>query len=262
MATNGKESSPLKVMLWSNPRTLSTVFLKCMSFVEGTQCINEPYAVARVAGPEKPIPSDPEELAAMEGFYAQYQAQLATVKMDLPKAFSNDDCTFQWVKDTLEAPYPEKKLVFCKDQAFGIHGRFNMLPEGYRHTFLIRSPYKIYPSWRNVTLNMMPPDVIPLIQMDQLPEGVMPPKLGLGELYDLLQYVTENIDPKPIVIDADDLQSNPSSIMRQYCEAIGISFQESMLTWEKGDEITRDWIAASEFYAAISSIPADIMTKL
>ncbi len=248
MATtnNNNQEGPLRVMLWANPRTLSTVFLKCMSFVEGTQCINEPYAIARVAGPEKPMPTDDVEfLQGFAEYEKQFQAALATVDLDLPKAFNDAECTFQFVKDTLEAPYPDKKLVFCKDQGFGVHGKFNMLPKGYRHTFLIRSPHKIYPSWKRVVDNMMPPGAGP-VQFDQMPEVLIPSKLGLGELYDLLQYVTEHIDPKPIVIDADDLQSNPSSIMSQYCQAIGIPFQESMLTWEEGDDITQDWIASRD----------------
>ena len=96
-------------------------------------------------------------------------------------------------------------------------------------------------------INLAPPDVRESAQIDISPELLIPEKLGIGEQYDLLQYVTENLDPNPIIIDADDLQNNPSSILRQYCQALGIPFNDSMLTWEKGDAITRDWIAAEYF---------------
>ena len=240
MAAKDEQGGPLRVMLWSNPRTLSTVFLKCMSFVEGTQAINEPYAVARGAGPDASLPTDPTLLADLTKFLEDSDAKLAKVKMDLPKAFNKMDCTFKWVKETLEAPFSAYKLVFCKDQAFGIHGRFDMLPKGYQHTFLIRDPYKLYPSWRNVIVNMVP---AAFRQLDIF----KPTKFGLGEMYDLVQHVTEKLNQTPVIIDADDLQNNPVSIMRQYCEAIGVPFKESMLTWEAGDSITKDWIACDTF---------------
>ena len=246
-SSNSNHGAPLRVMLWSNPRTLSTVFLKCMSFIDGSQAINEPYACARVAGPDRPKSDDQAAAAAMEEFVESFKAQLATVKLDLPKAFDEANCTYQFVKDTLEAEYPGRSLVFCKDQAFGIHERFNMLPKGYRHTFLIRNPYKIYSSWGKVILNMMPQEVRSFVKINELPEVMMPSKFGLGELYDLLEYVKENIDPNPVIIDADDLQNNPESILRQYCEAVGIPYKESMLRWEAGDRITSDWIAADSF---------------
>ena len=56
----------------------------------------------------------------------------------------------------------------------------------------------------------------------------------------------ENMGQSSVIIDADDLQTNPASILCQYCEVIGIPFKESMLNWEAGDAITKDLIASSD----------------
>ena len=47
--------------------------------------------------------------------------------------------------------------------------------------------------------------------------------------------VKQNMDPHPIVIDADDLLENPRGIMEHYCKETGLPFEEQMLTWEPGE---------------------------
>ncbi|XP_072051783.1 uncharacterized protein [Amphiura filiformis] len=60
--------------------------------------------------------------------------------------------------------------------------------------------------------------------------------------YNLLKYVKENLDPNVVVIDADDLQSNPSSILRQFCQGVGIPYNDSLLKWAGDRDIIRTWI--------------------
>ncbi len=57
---------------------------------------------------------------------------------------------------------------------------------------------------------------------------------GLMELYELYYYVQENFDEHPTVIDASDLQNNPSEIMKLFCEAVDIPFEPQMVEWEPG----------------------------
>ena len=42
------------------------------------------------------------------------------------------------------------------------------------------------------------------------------------EHYDLWKYVKENLDPNPVIIDSDDLLSDPAVMMSKYCTALGI----------------------------------------
>ncbi len=62
-----------------------------------------------------------------------------------------------------------------------------------------------------------------------------------------MTYLQERgIEPNPIIIDADDLLTNPASILRQYCELLGVPFNESMLEWPSGIEILKSWKGARE----------------
>ena len=47
------------------------------------------------------------------------------------------------------------------------------------------------------------------------------------------------MDPTPVVIDADDLLMNSRELMKQYCTATGLPFEESMLSWTPG--VVLDW---------------------
>ena len=47
------------------------------------------------------------------------------------------------------------------------------------------------------------------------------------------------MDPHPIVIDADDLLTNARELMKQYCTATRLPFEERMFNWTPGD--VPDW---------------------
>ena len=77
---------------------------------------------------------------------------MAEIDIDLPMAFDADQCAYEFVKSIQEADYPDKQLVFYKDMAYGLQGKYELLPEGYRHTFLIRNPYRAFPSQKRSLL--------------------------------------------------------------------------------------------------------------
>ena len=54
-----------------------------------------------------------------------------------------------------------------------------------------------------------------------------------------------------MVIDADDLLSDPATMMKKYCDAVGFEFNESMLHWETG--LVDDWIWDTLWYRTVSS---------
>lgn len=53
----------------------------------------------------------------------------------------------------------------------------------------------------------------------------------MAELY---EFVERNIHKDPIVIDADDLLDYPNQILKSYCEAVGLEYDENMTSWEPG----------------------------
>ena len=56
-----------------------------------------------------------------------------------------------------------------------------------------------------------------------------------------VQVQEHGLEPNPIVIDADDLQQDPSSILRQYCEKVNIPYSADLLKWEAGANIVDTW---------------------
>ena len=44
----------------------------------------------------------------------------------------------------------------------------------------------------------------------------------------------------PVVVDADDLLADPDGMMKAYCTATGIQYEENMTTWEPGP--VPDWL--------------------
>ena len=163
---------PTRVILWSIPRTLSTVFEKCIAYIKDVQIINEPYASACYFGPESSIvqrrgpdvPSHVEDILKEPG----------TGGDSKPGWFQVSTCTYQWVKDTLDANYSGKSLIFSKNMAHVMTDRFDMLPSsGYRHTFIIRHPHKLFPSWKGITQKFIQNEG-EAFRLQDVPEPVCP----------------------------------------------------------------------------------------
>ena len=72
---------------------------------------------------------------------------------------------------------------------------------------------------------------------------------GWKDMLDLYEYLKLHHGQHPItIIDADDLQSDPASILRQLLEdVIGIPFDESYLNWSDSDDVSKQWVMAKSF---------------
>ncbi len=105
----------------------------------------------------------------------------------------------------------------------------------FTHCFLIRDPAKTITSMFNKW-----PD------FDELEVGFPEQRA----LFDLLWAL--NGSPPP-VIDSDDLLENPKRITEQFCEAVGIPFIESALSWEAGgDPSEHSWWDGGSFHANLA----------
>ncbi|XP_072048221.1 uncharacterized protein [Amphiura filiformis] len=209
-----------RVFIWCVPRTLGTALTKCLSYVDGIQIFNEPFGSAMFFGPEGRTP-DPDFVKFIERASANQQ-------VIFEHAIDDSKCTYGWVKQQLEADYPGKKVLLVRDQAPYLDEKYDTIPSGFRHAFLIRHPYKVLPSYKRIVTKMRKRD---------MPNGY-------EMQFKLLKYVQEHLDPNPIIIDADDLQSNPSSILSQFCQAVGIPYSDSLLEWPADRDIMKTWIGS------------------
>ncbi|XP_072034584.1 uncharacterized protein [Amphiura filiformis] len=245
MSNGTSHKNPVRVLLWSLPRSLSTVLLKCLSQLGETQIINEPYITAYHMGPDRVQSTDQKKAKQSAENLAMFLEAARKMEAALPKSFDHRKCTYNWVKTELEAEYSNTKLVFCKDMAYSVHDKYNSIPDGYRHTFLIRHPHRVFLSWKKMLGKMIPQK----FNLHELPASDFPAKYGFEELYDLVEYMRNNGEPDPIIIDADDLQNQPGSILSQYLQDVGVTSDniEDLLQWEPGTAVVTNWKASRMF---------------
>ena len=58
--------------------------------------------------------------------------------------------------------------------------------------------------------------------------------IGFQQQYDIYKYVQENINDKPIIIDASKLRNDPKRVLSKFCEIVGLEWDEKMLSWSTG----------------------------
>jgi hypothetical protein len=122
--------------------------------------------------------------------------------------------------------------VFSKDFPHYIDHMWNPdLLSQFTHSFLIRDPAKTITSMYN-----------------QLPDFHQK-EVGFPEQRALFDLVTEINGSPPPVIDSDDLLEDPHTMVRLWCEAVGIPFIEDALSWEPGARDEVSWWDGGSFHS-------------
>lgn len=210
-------SHQLRVALWAPPRSLSTAFERCISTLHSKYDISifhEPFTTAYHLGPEKQIQS--------------------------PVCFGNvvtreSKYTYDWVQSQLEEEISHKEIIFFKDLAYSIDGKYDRLPRGYQHTFLIRNPTLVFTSMNNLLLKFR-------IRIFRIKLKTISPQGWIyEEMFDLYEHLTKTLGLKVIIIDSEDLIENPKAMLKMYCKETGIPFSEDMIHWRTGQEDLKDW---------------------
>ena len=143
--------------------------------------------------------------------------------------------TLESVWDDIKAK-AEQGPVFIKDFPHYINHMWDAEFLGhFTHAFLIRDPAKtltsLYARW---------PD------FDEL-------EVGFPEQRALYDLVTALNGAAPPVVDSDDLLENPHGMTAAFCDAVGIPFIESALTWEAGgDPSEHSWWDGGSFHANLA----------
>ncbi len=118
----------------------------------------------------------------------------------------------------LKGPVPSGAPVWYQK-----HMAHHMLPEierdwldGFRHAFLIRDPRAVVASYARTRPSVTPAD------------------LGLDVQLALFNKVRDRRGTVPPVIEGEDVLRAPEAALTALCEALGISFSDSMLSWPAG----------------------------
>lgn len=122
-----------------------------------------------------------------------------------------------FIKDTTDERYP----AVLADQRF--------LRQDAVHTFLIRHPRETIASYQ--ALN---PDVA----LSQI---------GMESQYELYCAVSQATGRPPLVVDSDDLVTQPAATVQAYCAQVGIDFRPEALSWQPADR--SEWAPSHRWHA-------------
>ncbi|KAJ8049711.1 hypothetical protein HOLleu_02575 [Holothuria leucospilota] len=243
------------IFLWTNPRSLSTVFTKCISFVDNIQVWFEPYSCAfgnNIYCNQFNYPT-----SLMNGTYwrnetTEQQHTTVSTRSSNRNWFEERIMTYPWVKEQLETPEPEGCRRFIKNMAYDINGDidFEYLPNvKCRHTFLIRNPLKVYPSCKTAFLTDpgYSNGLNGLRDVDLINDFPYFPIKSFYKIMHKLWCAVESVEgTTPVVIDADELSNKPEILLRKYFDAVGLPWSEKYLSWNASREITKEWKTARE----------------
>lgn len=168
-----------------------------------------------------------------EPFYAAYLAKTGLnhpMREAILAAHENDADTV--IQNIAYAPSPAP-IYYQKHMC---HHMVDGIDRGWmahvRHAFLIRHPMRVLASYAKKT------------------EEVSLDAIGFQQQCAIFEHVTQNLGQKAIVIDSDDILANPGAMLQSLCAALGMEYQEAMLSWQSGIH-SEDGIWASHWYGAV-----------
>ncbi len=151
-----------------------------------------------------------------EPFYAYY---LNVTGLDHPgreETLASMKSDPQEILQEIRALDKENEVIFIKNMAHHHVGLDWMYLNEMRNVFLIRDPKQLIASFAQVIHQ-------PTLQ-----------DIGLKEEAELLEHVAEHGTYPPIIIDSNDILSDPEEKLSKLCSHLEISFEKAMLNWERG----------------------------
>lgn len=164
-----------------------------------------------------------------EPFYAYYLSQHPAIdhpgKKEILESQSIDYDNV--LNQVILADY-DRPSVFFKNMAHHLDGADWSFLDQVQNVFLIRNPAQLIASFAQV-----------------LPSPTLL-DIGLKLEYDLFQYVLSK-DLTPIVLDSNEVLSDPRGQLTTLCKRLGIPFDKAMLQWAAGPR-AEDGVWAKHWY--------------
>jgi hypothetical protein len=169
-----------------------------------------------------------------EPFYAYYLKVTAIEHPGADEVISTGETDWRKIVTHLTGPIANGKRIFFQKQM-----THHLLPEIDRewvgrvtNCFLIRDPREVINSYINKREDPALED------------------LGFVQQAEIFDFVRTRTNGVPPVVDAKDVLQNPERTLRLLCEAIGVQFSKSMLSWPPGLRDT-DGIWAKHWYSEV-----------
>ena len=144
------------------------------------------------------------------------------------------DCDWSSVMASLRGPTPDRSPVWYQKHMWHHmtgpigYGDF----AGFTHAFLIRDPEQMIASYLRKR------------------EAAAFENFGLDRQAEFIEREAERLGTAPPVIDANDVLGDPAAVLAKLCAALGIPWDEAMLSWPSGRRDT-DGPWAPHWYAAV-----------
>jgi hypothetical protein len=175
-----------------------------------------------------------DTVAVDEPLYAHYLAGTGVDHPGRDEILAAQDQDWRVVTQWLTGPIPDGKTVWYQK-----HMTHHMIPEvgldwldAVTTAFLIREPAQVVASYAKVRGEPTLED------------------LGFPQQAELFRRCADRLGMAPPVVDADDVRRDPRGVLGQLCQAVGIGFDESMLSWPPGPR-PEDGVWAPHWYAAV-----------
>ena len=210
----------VRIAMWSGPRNISTAMMRSWGNRADTAVIDEP-------------------------FYAFYLKRTGMKHPGADQVIASGETNWRKIVERLTGPIPQGKRILYQKQM-----THHLLPQVDRqwlcavtNCFLIRDP-------REVILSYIKKNPKPALE-----------DLGYVQQTKIFDFVvgTSRRDIRgrrsapslPIVIDAKDVLESPERMLRLLCYAIGVEFDNAMLSWPPGLRDT-DGIWAKYWYDEVA----------
>jgi len=169
-----------------------------------------------------------------EPLYAHYLDVTRKPHPGIDEVISAGETDWREVIAQLTGPIPRGKRVYYQK-----HMTHHLLPDMERqwlcqltNCFLIRHPREVLASYVKIV------------------EAPLPEDTGFPQQAEIFELVRRTTGRVPAVLDAADVLHDPRRMLGLLCAAVGVSFQESMLSWPPGPRAT-DGVWARHWYGEV-----------
>ena len=186
---------------------------------------NAPIRIAMWSGPRnistammRSWGNRPDTVVVDEPFYAFYLKATGKQHPGAEEVIGNGETDWQKVIERLLAPIPNGKRIYFQKQMTHhlVPGVDRTWLGAATNCFLIRDPAEVIASY-------IKKNVDPALE-----------DLGFVQQGEIFDWVCQHSSVPPPVIDARDVLENPTRILGLLCDAVGVEFDEAMLSWPPG----------------------------
>jgi hypothetical protein len=177
----------------------------------------------------------PDTFVVDEPFYAYYLKATGEKHPGAEEVIAAGETDWRKIVTQLTGSFPEGKRIFYQKQM-----THHLLPEvdrewlaGVTNCFLIRDP-------REVIVSYIKKQEDPTLE-----------DLGFVQQEEIFDWVRARTGTAAPVVDARDVLENPQRTLGLLCEAVGVEFSDSMLSWLPGLRAT-DGIWAKYWYGEVA----------